>query len=52
MLGASLFTNIIGNHYHGSIYMSQTLIFLAPIYYDEEVLLYFIEKISFKWGKG
>ncbi len=37
MLGASLFSNLLGNNIKGSIYLSQTLKFLRPIYIDEEV---------------
>jgi 3-hydroxybutyryl-CoA dehydratase len=37
MLGASLFSNILGNEIIGSIYISQTLKFLKPIYIDEQV---------------
>jgi acyl dehydratase len=37
MLGSSLFSNLIGNNIEGSIYISQTLNFLKPIYIDEEV---------------
>ena len=42
MLGASLFSDLLGNTYHGAIYLSQTLNFLAPIYYDEEVSIFFL----------
>ena len=37
MLGASLFSNLLGNNIKGSIYISQDLKFLRPIYIDEEV---------------
>jgi acyl dehydratase len=37
MLGASLFSNLLGNNITGSIYISQTLRFLKPIYIDEEI---------------
>jgi acyl dehydratase len=37
MLGASLFSNLLGNNITGSIYISQTLKFLKPIYIDEEI---------------
>lgn len=37
MLGSSLFSNLIGNNIEGSIYISQTLNFLRPIYVDEEI---------------
>jgi acyl dehydratase len=37
MLGASLFSNLLGNNITGSIYISQSLKFLKPIYIDEEV---------------
>jgi len=37
MLGSSLFSNLIGNNIEGSIYISQTLNFLKPIYVDEEI---------------
>lgn len=37
MLGSSLFSNLLGNNIEGSIYISQTLNFLKPIYIDEEL---------------
>ena len=37
MLGASLFSNLLGNNFEGAIYMNQTLKFLKPIFIDEEV---------------
>ncbi len=37
MLGSSLFSNLMGNNISGSIYLSQTLKFLKPIYIDEEL---------------
>lgn len=37
MLGSSLFSNLLGNNIVGSIYISQTLKFLKPIYIDEEI---------------
>jgi 3-hydroxybutyryl-CoA dehydratase len=37
MLGASLFSNLLGNNITGSIYISQNLKFLRPIYIDEEI---------------
>ncbi len=37
MLGASLFSNLLGNNIKGSIYISQTLKFLRPVYIDEEI---------------
>jgi len=37
MLGSSLFSNLMGNNITGSIYLSQTLKFLKPIYINEEI---------------
>lgn len=37
MLGSSLFSNLMGNNITGSIYISQTLKFLRPVYIDEEI---------------
>lgn len=37
MLGSSLFSNLMGNNITGSIYVSQTLKFLKPVYIDEEI---------------
>jgi len=37
MLGASLFSNLLGNNLDGSIYIKQSLNFLRPIYVDEEI---------------
>ena len=37
MLGASLFSNLLGNNLDGSIYINQNLSFLKPIYIDEEI---------------
>ncbi len=37
ILGASLFSNLLGNNIIGSIYMSQSLKFVRPIYVDEEI---------------
>jgi acyl dehydratase len=37
MLGASLFSNLLGNNIKGSIYISQTLKFLRPVYIDEDI---------------
>jgi acyl dehydratase len=37
MLGASLFSNLLGNNLEGSIYIKQSLSFLRPIYVEEEV---------------
>jgi 3-hydroxybutyryl-CoA dehydratase len=37
ILGASLFSNILGNNIKGSIYISQDLKFLKPIFIDEEI---------------
>lgn len=37
MLGASLFSNVLGNNLPGAIYMKQSLKFTKPIYFDEKV---------------
>lgn len=37
MLGASLFSNLLGNNIEGSVYVSQTLKFLKPIFVEEEI---------------
>jgi 3-hydroxybutyryl-CoA dehydratase len=37
ILGASLFSNLLGNNLDGSIYIKQNLNFLKPIYIDEEI---------------
>jgi len=37
MLGASLFSNLLGNNIKGSIYVSQDIKFLKPIFIDEEI---------------
>ena len=37
MLGSSLFSNLMGNNLNGSIYLSQTLRFIKPVYIDEEI---------------
>ena len=37
MLGASLFSNVLGNNIPGAIYTKQTLKFTKPIYFDEKV---------------
>jgi 3-hydroxybutyryl-CoA dehydratase len=37
MLGASLFSNLLGNNLVGSIYMKQDLKFLKPIFVEEEI---------------
>jgi 3-hydroxybutyryl-CoA dehydratase len=37
MLGSSLFSNLLGNNIEGSIYISQTLKFMRPVYIDEEI---------------
>jgi 3-hydroxybutyryl-CoA dehydratase len=37
MLGASLFSNLLGNNLDGSVYVQQNLKFLRPIFIDEEV---------------
>jgi 3-hydroxybutyryl-CoA dehydratase len=37
MLGASLFSNVLGNNIPGAIYMSQTLKFTKPVFYDEKL---------------
>ena len=46
MLGASLFSNLLGNNLEGSIYIKQSLSFVKPIYVEEEVeALVIIEQI-------
>lgn len=37
MLGASLFSNLLGNNLDGSVYVKQNLKFIRPIYVDEEI---------------
>ena len=37
MLGASLFSNVLGNQIPGAIYLSQTLKFMKPVYPEEVV---------------
>jgi 3-hydroxybutyryl-CoA dehydratase len=37
MLGASLFSNLLGNNLIGSIYIKQDLKFLKPIFVEEEI---------------
>lgn len=37
MLGASLFSAIIGTCYHGAVYLSQSLDFRQPILVDDQV---------------
>jgi 3-hydroxybutyryl-CoA dehydratase len=37
MLGASLFSNILGNNIEGAIYLKQSLKFVKPVFYDEKV---------------
>jgi acyl dehydratase len=37
ILGASLFSNLLGNNLDGSIYIKQSLNFLKPIFIDEEI---------------
>jgi 3-hydroxybutyryl-CoA dehydratase len=37
MLGASLFSNLLGNNLVGSIYIKQDLKFLKPIFVEEEI---------------
>lgn len=46
MLGSSLFSNLMGNNIRGSIYLSQTLKFLKPVYIDEEIEA-FVEIIEY-----
>lgn len=37
MLGASLFSNLLGNNLQGSIYIKQDVNFLKPIFVEEEI---------------
>ena len=37
MLGASLFSNLLGNNLTGSIYIKQSVNFLRPIFIEEEI---------------
>jgi len=46
MLGSSLFSNLMGNEITGSVYLSQSLKFLKPVFIDEEIEA-FVEINSF-----